>query len=147
MAKLGEHAVVLGASVSGVPAARVVADFYRTATVVERDVLAQVRGGRGGVLPFARLHELRAPILDGLDSLPERLTATRTYDLEPPEVGYCSTCSDGMLYASGGWFMAVAGRPVRVSGGPAWAEARSVAAISAQRAREALAIGLTGWPR
>jgi hypothetical protein len=96
-------------------------------------------------LPFAGLHELCAPILDGLDSLPEPLTATRTYDLEP-EVGRCSTGSDRMRYASSGWFVAVAGRPVRVRRGSAWAEARGVAAISAQRAREALAVGLTGWP-
>ena len=46
------------------------------------DLLTQVRGGRGGVLPFAGLHEQCAPILDGPGSLPEPLTATRTYDIE-----------------------------------------------------------------
>ncbi|PRC49363.1 2-polyprenyl-6-methoxyphenol hydroxylase-like oxidoreductase, partial [Mycobacterium sp. ITM-2017-0098] len=39
MPVLGERAVVLGASMSGLLAARVLADFYRTVTVVERDVL------------------------------------------------------------------------------------------------------------
>jgi 2-polyprenyl-6-methoxyphenol hydroxylase-like FAD-dependent oxidoreductase len=48
MAKLGEHAVVLGASMGGLTAARVLADFYETVTVVERDVLpAEVANRRG----------------------------------------------------------------------------------------------------
>ena len=39
MAKTGEHAVVLGASIAGMLAARVLADHFDTVTVVERDVL------------------------------------------------------------------------------------------------------------
>jgi phytoene dehydrogenase-like protein len=39
MAELAEHAVVLGASMGGLLAARVLADFYERVTVVERDVL------------------------------------------------------------------------------------------------------------
>jgi 2-polyprenyl-6-methoxyphenol hydroxylase-like FAD-dependent oxidoreductase len=39
MAKIGEQAVVLGASMGGLLAARVLADFCETVTVVERDVL------------------------------------------------------------------------------------------------------------
>ena len=38
MAKLGENAVVLGASMGGLLAAGVLAEFYETVTVVERDV-------------------------------------------------------------------------------------------------------------
>ena len=34
MPKIGEHAVVLGASMGGLLAARVLTDFYRTVTVV-----------------------------------------------------------------------------------------------------------------
>jgi hypothetical protein len=34
---LGERAVVLGASMGGLLAARVLADFFRTVTVIERD--------------------------------------------------------------------------------------------------------------
>ena len=49
MAKLGEHAVVLGASMSGLLAARVLADFYRSVTVVERDVLPTETAQRRGV--------------------------------------------------------------------------------------------------
>ena len=39
MPELGARAVVLGANMSGLLAARVLADFFRTVTVVERDVL------------------------------------------------------------------------------------------------------------
>jgi phytoene dehydrogenase-like protein len=39
MAGQGERAVVLGASMGGLLAARVLADFFETVTVVERDVL------------------------------------------------------------------------------------------------------------
>jgi 2-polyprenyl-6-methoxyphenol hydroxylase-like FAD-dependent oxidoreductase len=38
MAKIGNHAVVLGASMAGLLAARALADFFETVTVVERDV-------------------------------------------------------------------------------------------------------------
>ncbi len=49
MAKLGEHAVVLGASMGGLLAARVLADFYGGVTVVERDVLPDDPANRRGV--------------------------------------------------------------------------------------------------
>jgi 2-polyprenyl-6-methoxyphenol hydroxylase-like FAD-dependent oxidoreductase len=49
MEKIGDHAVVLGASISGLLTARVLADFYRTVTVVERDVLPGTPAPRQGV--------------------------------------------------------------------------------------------------
>jgi 2-polyprenyl-6-methoxyphenol hydroxylase-like FAD-dependent oxidoreductase len=49
MAKLGQHAVVLGASMGGLLAARVLADFYGSVTVVERDVLPDDPANRRGV--------------------------------------------------------------------------------------------------
>jgi 2-polyprenyl-6-methoxyphenol hydroxylase-like FAD-dependent oxidoreductase len=39
MPGLGERAVVLGASMGGLLAARVLSDFFRTVTVVDRDAL------------------------------------------------------------------------------------------------------------
>jgi len=52
MPVLGERAVVLGASMGGLLAARVLADFFGTVTVVERDELpddpANRRGGPQG---------------------------------------------------------------------------------------------------
>jgi 2-polyprenyl-6-methoxyphenol hydroxylase-like FAD-dependent oxidoreductase len=49
MPNIGEHAVVLGASMGGLLAGRVLADFYHTVTVVERDVLPVDVANRRGV--------------------------------------------------------------------------------------------------
>jgi len=53
MSAVGEHAIVLGASLSGLFAARVLADFYETVTVIERDHLPDKPIERKGV-PQAR---------------------------------------------------------------------------------------------
>jgi 2-polyprenyl-6-methoxyphenol hydroxylase-like FAD-dependent oxidoreductase len=58
MAQLGQHAVVLGASMGGLLAARVLADFYRTVTVVERDVLPSDPANRRGVPQGRHVHAL-----------------------------------------------------------------------------------------
>jgi 2-polyprenyl-6-methoxyphenol hydroxylase-like FAD-dependent oxidoreductase len=58
MAKLGEHAVVLGASMGGLVAARVLADFYDRVTVVERDVLPHDADNRRGVPQGRHVHAL-----------------------------------------------------------------------------------------
>jgi 2-polyprenyl-6-methoxyphenol hydroxylase-like FAD-dependent oxidoreductase len=58
MAKLGEHAVVLGASMGGLLAARVLADFYGSVTVVERDVLPDDPANRRGVPQGRHVHAL-----------------------------------------------------------------------------------------
>ena len=41
MHKIGDHAVVLGASMSGLLAARVLADAYQRVTVIDRDPLPE----------------------------------------------------------------------------------------------------------
>ena len=67
--KLGERAVVLGASMGGLLAARVLADFFRTVTVVERDVLPDDPANRRGVSQGRHAHLLLprgAQILDEL---------------------------------------------------------------------------------
>jgi len=58
MAKLGEHAVVLGASMGGLVAARVLADFYERVTVVERDLLPPDATNRRGVPQGRHVHAL-----------------------------------------------------------------------------------------
>jgi 2-polyprenyl-6-methoxyphenol hydroxylase-like FAD-dependent oxidoreductase len=58
MPKIGEHAVVLGASMAGLLAARVLADFYETVAVVERDVLADDPVNRRGVPQGRHAHAL-----------------------------------------------------------------------------------------
>ena len=69
MAALGERAVVLGASMGGLLAARVLADFYETVTVVERDALPDEPANRRGVPQGRHVHALLprgGQILDGL---------------------------------------------------------------------------------
>jgi len=58
MARLGEHAVVLGASMGGLLAARVLADSYDRVTVVERDVLPYDAVHRRGVPQGRHVHAL-----------------------------------------------------------------------------------------
>ncbi len=68
MVDKGVHAVVLGASMGGLLAARVLADHYETVTIVERDVLPE-SGNRRGVPQGRHAHALLARssyILDGL---------------------------------------------------------------------------------
>jgi 2-polyprenyl-6-methoxyphenol hydroxylase-like FAD-dependent oxidoreductase len=58
MPELRDRAVVLGASMGGLLAARVLADFYRTVTVVERDVLPRDPVNRRGVPQGSHPHAL-----------------------------------------------------------------------------------------
>jgi 2-polyprenyl-6-methoxyphenol hydroxylase-like FAD-dependent oxidoreductase len=58
MPKVGAHAVVLGASMAGLLAARVLADFYETVTVVERDRLSDDPVNRRGVPQGRHAHAL-----------------------------------------------------------------------------------------
>lgn len=77
MPEIGSSAVVLGASISGLLAARVLADFFSNVTVVERDILPDGPLTRRGVpqgglphIPAARvtriLHQLFPGFLDEL---------------------------------------------------------------------------------
>ncbi|HTQ17032.1 MAG TPA: 2-polyprenyl-6-methoxyphenol hydroxylase-like oxidoreductase [Mycobacterium sp.] len=68
MAKLGEHAVVLGASMAGLVAARALADFFETVTVVERDALSDTADNRRGVPQGRQIHGL---LLRGARALEE----------------------------------------------------------------------------
>jgi 2-polyprenyl-6-methoxyphenol hydroxylase-like FAD-dependent oxidoreductase len=52
------HAVVVGASIAGLLAARVLADFYERVTIVERDVLPEVGHGRRSVPQGRHVHAL-----------------------------------------------------------------------------------------
>lgn len=60
MARIGEHAVVLGASMGGLLAARVLTEFYDGVTVVERDVLTTTPDARRGVPQSRQPHVLLA---------------------------------------------------------------------------------------
>jgi 2-polyprenyl-6-methoxyphenol hydroxylase-like FAD-dependent oxidoreductase len=69
MRKIGDHAAVLGASMGGLLAARVLADAYRRVTIVERDPLPESGLDRKGVPQGRHAHGLLprgAQILDEL---------------------------------------------------------------------------------
>ena len=69
MQKIGDHAVVLGAGIAGLLAARVLADAYKRVTVVERDLLPKTAENRRGVPQGRHAHLLvprGAQILDEL---------------------------------------------------------------------------------
>jgi hypothetical protein len=68
MATIGEHAIVLGASMSGWLAARVLSDFYATVTVVERDTLDDTAMVRRGVPQGRHTHGL---LMRGTQALEE----------------------------------------------------------------------------
>ena len=82
MHQIGGHAVVLGAGMAGLFAARVLSDAYRRITVVERDRLPHAAEPRRGV-PQGRHAHLLVPggtqVLDGLfPGLLDDLSATGT---------------------------------------------------------------------
>ena len=60
MRKIGDHAVVLGASMGGLLAARVLADVYERVTVVDRDLLPEGTADRQGVPQGRHAHGLLA---------------------------------------------------------------------------------------
>jgi 2-polyprenyl-6-methoxyphenol hydroxylase-like FAD-dependent oxidoreductase len=60
MKNLGTHAIVIGASMGGLMAARALADFYTTVTVLERDLLPAADIPRNGVPQGRHTHGLLA---------------------------------------------------------------------------------------
>lgn len=58
MRKIGEHGVVMGASMAGLLAARVLSDAFERVTVVERDSLPEVGNNRRGVPQGRHAHGL-----------------------------------------------------------------------------------------
>lgn len=69
MRKIGDHAVVLGASMGGLLAARVLADAYQRVTVVDRDLLPERAADRRGVPQGRHAHGLLARGAQVLDEL------------------------------------------------------------------------------
>jgi len=69
MTRLGEHAVVLGASMAGLMTARVLTEFYDRVTVVERDVLGEGTSPRRGVPQSRQPHVVLARCTKVLEEL------------------------------------------------------------------------------
>jgi 2-polyprenyl-6-methoxyphenol hydroxylase-like FAD-dependent oxidoreductase len=72
--RIGDHAVVLGASMAGLLAARVLADAYAQVTVIDRDQLPQAGSHRRGVPQGRHLHALLARGQQALEELFPGLT-------------------------------------------------------------------------
>jgi 2-polyprenyl-6-methoxyphenol hydroxylase-like FAD-dependent oxidoreductase len=69
MDKRGSNAVVLGASMGGLLAARVLSDFYDRVTVVERDILPTDPVNRRGVPQGRMIHAIQSRGTEILDDL------------------------------------------------------------------------------
>ncbi|MGW6620194.1 FAD-dependent oxidoreductase [Nocardia sp. NPDC055002] len=69
MRRIGDHAVVLGAGIGGLLAARVLSEAYSTVTVIERDALLPVSEARKGVPQGRHVHGLLPRGKDILEEL------------------------------------------------------------------------------
>ena len=101
------HAVVLGASMGGLLAARVLADFYDTVTVVERDPLPDSATHRRGVPQGRHIHALLGR---GLQVLSELFPGFRDelLDAGTPVLDYSDLSK--VYFCAGGHVLVRAGR-------------------------------------
>ena len=95
--KIGEHAVVLGGSMAGLLAARVLADAYAQVTVVERDELSTTATQRRGVPQGRHIHGLIGRGQQILDELFPGFTG----DLVAQGAPTMDLLGDTRLYLSG----------------------------------------------
>lgn len=89
-----ETAVVCGASMAGLLAARVLSDFYESVTIVERDVLPQEAIHRRGVSQSHHLHALMSRGSRALD----QLLPTLSEDLAASGAGYIDGSDLSVVY-------------------------------------------------
>ncbi|BCI51372.1 hypothetical protein NIIDNTM18_06500 [Mycolicibacterium litorale] len=108
MPKVGEHAVVCGASMAGLLAARVLTDHYDRVTVVERDVLTDEAVARKGVPQGCQPHALLARCAQILDELfpgyLDELVEAGAHrwddgDLSKFDISFAGRCSNGTCAA------------------------------------------------
>jgi 2-polyprenyl-6-methoxyphenol hydroxylase-like FAD-dependent oxidoreductase len=95
--QIGDRAVVLGASMAGLLAARVLADAYAQVTVIDRDELPQADAHRRGVPQGRHVHGLLARGQQALEELLPGLTAELTAQGVPTG----DMLADTRLYLSG----------------------------------------------
>ena len=93
--QIGDHAVVLGASMAGLLAARVLADAYGQVTVIDRDQLPEASTHRRGVPHGRHAHALLARGQQALEELFPGLTAELIAQGVPT----------GDLLANGRWYV------------------------------------------
>jgi 2-polyprenyl-6-methoxyphenol hydroxylase-like FAD-dependent oxidoreductase len=95
--QIGDHAVVLGASMAGLLAAQVLTDSYGQVTVIDRDELPETPMHRRGVPHGRHLHALAARGQQALEELFPGLTA----ELVAHEAPIGDLLATGRLYFSG----------------------------------------------
>ena len=92
MAMGRDRAVVCGASMAGLLAARVLSDFYGSVTIVERDVLPEKVTQRRGVPQGRHLHQLLRPgstaIEEFFPGVFDELLAAGANVIDDPSLGY-----------------------------------------------------------
>lgn len=98
MGKLGEQAVVIGGSVAGVLAARVLADHYEQVAVIERDALPEADEPRRAIPQGLHGHALLARGLGLLEELLPGIGEEMVEDGAPTTVAFTD------IYASGGGY-------------------------------------------
>jgi 2-polyprenyl-6-methoxyphenol hydroxylase-like FAD-dependent oxidoreductase len=110
MRRIGDHAVVLGASVAGLLAARVLVEAYERVTVVERDPLPDAAENRRGVPQGRHAHVLMARGAQILDELFPGL-------LDDPAAGGAPVVRDlaEMRFSPGGHPLYLEGRPAQAA--------------------------------
>jgi len=106
MRKIGDHAVVLGAGIAGLVAARVLADGYQRVTVVERDRLTDSMKDRRGIPQARHVHLL---VREGTRILDELFPDL----IEEMVVGGLPMIQDltELRFAPGGHPLLLSGRP------------------------------------
>jgi 2-polyprenyl-6-methoxyphenol hydroxylase-like FAD-dependent oxidoreductase len=119
-----EHALVCGASIAGLFAARVLSDFYDVVSVVERDKLPDGTSQRRGVSQGRHLHQMLGRgvpyIVDLFPDLLEELEAAGAIVLDGPNdpalfhlsVGDTVFCRSGRFTRSEGLVVFLASRPL-----------------------------------
>ena len=89
MASTGQHAVVLGGSIAGLLASRVLSEHFDQVTLVERDALSHVHGHRKGVPQSLHVHSLMSSGSDALDRMfPGLMVALRARGALIGDVGH-----------------------------------------------------------
>lgn len=119
-----ENALVCGASIAGLLAAKVLSDFYNAVTVVERDKLPDGTYQRRGVSQGRHLHQMLSRgvpyIVDLFPGLLEELEAAGAIVLDSPDdpalfhlgVGDVVFCRSGRFTRSEGIVVFLASRPL-----------------------------------
>ncbi len=120
MHKIGDHAVVLGASMSGLLAARVLADAYQRVTVIDRDPLPERAADRKGVPQGRHAHALLARGAQILDELFPGLLA----DLAAAGVPVLGDLRE-LWFSVGGHLLCRDGQPGGQPGDPVYQPSRA----------------------